>query len=120
MLRVLSWIELLVSIPLLLIVPWSLSRACTGRPIGFDCEAWAIFGINMFGPIGLLMLIGSAWSLKSEAWAAQYIIVVGCAAVGAWWFFAYINTQQAQAAEIPKPLSGFGAPAVSVIFISQA
>lgn len=91
MLRFLSWIELLSSIPLLLIVPWSLSKACTGRPLGFDCESWAIFGINIFGPIGLLMLVGSAWSLKSDAWIAQNIIVMGCAAVGARWLFWYIN-----------------------------
>ena len=92
MLRLFSWIELLVSVPLLLVLPWSFSQGCTGRPLGFDCESWSIFGINLFAPFGLFMLVGSAWSLKSGSWTAQYSIVLGFVVVGAWWLFWYINT----------------------------
>lgn len=57
MLKILSWMELLLSVIFLLVPVWVLSGGCEGRPYGYDCEAWLIFGVNLFFPVGSLGLV---------------------------------------------------------------
>lgn len=86
MLKILSWIELLLSVPLLLVPIWAGLGICDGRPYGYDCESWFIFGVNVFFPIGALGLVCSVWSLKRRYWRPQYGLVAGCFAVTAYWW----------------------------------
>jgi len=86
MLKLLSWIELLLSLPLLLVPIWAGLGICKGRPSGYDCESWLIFGLNIFLPIGSLGLICSVWSLKRGSWRPQYGLVAGVLAVMAYWW----------------------------------
>ena len=77
MLRPLAWIELFASIFLLALVVWPVSGFCSGRVLGLDCEAWFIFGVNLFGPLGLLALGGAVWSLKYNSWLSQCALLLG-------------------------------------------
>ena len=90
MLRGLAWVELLLSLPLLGLVFWPLSRWCTGRPLGFDCESWLIFAVNGFGPVGLLALVCSAWTIAKPGVIPQYVLLAGLLAVLAWWLWHWI------------------------------
>lgn len=84
MLKILSSIELLLSVLLLLVPIWAGLGICEGRPYSFDCEAWLILGVNIFFPVGSLGLIYSVWSLKRESWRPQYGLFLGCLAVMAY------------------------------------
>lgn len=86
MLKLLSWVELLLSISLLLVALWAGLRICEGRPYSYDCEAWFILGVNLFLPVGSLGLVCSVWSLKRGSWCPQYGFVAGCLAVMAYWW----------------------------------
>jgi hypothetical protein len=85
MLRVLGWVELLVSIFFVSLTAWSVSSICTGRVLGNDCESWFIFGINIFGPLGLLGLVCSIWTLKMEQVIPQYMFALGTTTVLIYW-----------------------------------
>jgi hypothetical protein len=75
MLKLLSWIELLLSASLLLVALWAMLGICDGCPYSYDCEVWLIFGVNLFFPVGALGLVCSIWSLKRESWRPQYGLV---------------------------------------------
>jgi hypothetical protein len=85
MLKQLVWIELLASISLLLLSIWPISGLCSGRPAGFDCESWFIFGVNAFGPLGILLLLCSIWSSKTGLWLPQLILLLGSLLVASYW-----------------------------------
>ena len=85
MLRILACVELLISIIAFALGAWPVSGLCSGRPIGFDCESWFIFGVNIFGPLGLLLLVCSIWSLKKRSWVPQYFLLAGCAMIIIFW-----------------------------------
>lgn len=85
MLKRICWIELLLSLGFLLVPVWTLSGLCAGRPLGFDCESWFIFGVNMFSPVGALGVVCAAWSLKRGSWRAQVVLGIGCLAILAYW-----------------------------------
>ena len=86
MLRILGWVELLVSIPFLVLPVWSISSFCSGRVLGNDCESWFIVGVNVFGPLGLLALVCSIWTLKMKLALPQYILALGVTSVLVFWF----------------------------------
>ena len=92
MLRKLAWIELLASILLLALAVWPLSGLCSGRPLGYDCESWFIFGVNLYGPVGLLALGASVGSFTTRSWVFQYILVAGVVVVAIRWVsYAYLG-----------------------------
>jgi len=86
MLRILAWIELSVSILLLAMVFWPISTFCNGRTLGLDCESWFIFGVNLFGPAGLLALVCSVLSLWLKSWIPQKVLLFGWAMILACWW----------------------------------
>jgi hypothetical protein len=86
MLRIFAWIELFVSIVFLTLVVWPFSGFRSGRPVGFDCESWSIFGMNFFGPMGLLPFVCSIRSLKKKTLVPQYFLVCGGAMSTVYWF----------------------------------
>jgi hypothetical protein len=89
MLRKLSGLAFVAGLVLLGLAYWPISGFCAGRPMGNDCETWFIFGVNMFGPIGLLALACSVWSLKTGSWIPHYALIVGTLVVlGYWGIFA--------------------------------
>jgi hypothetical protein len=90
MLRIIAWIELFISIVFLTLSVWPFSGLCSGRPVGFDCESWAIFGVNFFGPMGLIAFVCSIWSLKKKTLVPQYFLVAG-GAVLIIYFFSHMH-----------------------------
>jgi len=86
MLRILAWLEITVSMMLLALAAWPFSGFCSGRFMGLDCESRAIFGVNIFGPLGILAFICSAWSLKRKSVTPQYFLAFGVFAVMIYWF----------------------------------
>ena len=87
MLRLLAWLEIVASIVLFALTAWPFSGFCSGRFIGLDCESQAIFGVNMFGPMAILALSCSVWSLKSKSVMPQYILVFGIVLIMAYWLY---------------------------------
>ena len=84
-LRVISWVEVSLSVFLLALAAWPFSDFCSGRPGGFDCESWAIFGVNLFGPLGLLGLVCSIWTLITQSLIPQYVVIAGLAMLLIYW-----------------------------------
>jgi hypothetical protein len=85
MLKAVAWFEIVASIILLGFAGWPFSGFCSGRFMGLDCESRAIFGLNMFGPLGILMLICSVWSLKTKSVVPQFVLVFGVVAIMLYW-----------------------------------
>jgi len=85
MLKMLALLEIVASVILLALAVWPFSGYCSGRFMGLDCESRAIFAVNMFGPMGILGLTCSAWSLKSKSAIPQYVLLFGFAAVMFYW-----------------------------------
>ncbi len=85
MLRVLAWIEVVASIILLALAAWPFTGYCSGRFMGLDCESQAIFGVNMFAPLGILGAICSAWSLKCKTVMPQFVLLCGFIAIMTYW-----------------------------------
>ena len=85
MLRILASLEIVASVILLALAVWPFSGHCSGRFMDLDCESRAIFAVNMFGPLGILGLICSAWSLKSRSVMPQYVLLLGLAAIMTYW-----------------------------------
>jgi hypothetical protein len=81
MLRALAWIEIGVSPILLTLFVWPVSGFCFGRPLGQDCESWFIFGVNVFGPVGVLSLACGLWSLNTGSHVPHYVMLAGVALV---------------------------------------
>lgn len=91
MLKKLAQFGLLISIALMAIPFWALSSACNGRPLGYDCESWFIFGVNIFAPIGFFALVFSVWSLRSKTWFPQYLSLLAVVLViGLWGYWSSI------------------------------
>jgi hypothetical protein len=85
MLRVISWVELSSSVFLLALTAWPVSDYCSGRPGGFDCESWYIFGINFFGPLGFLALVCSISGLMTRSLIPQYFLMTGFVMLLIYW-----------------------------------
>lgn len=85
MLQILTWFEIVVSVILLAFAAWPFSGDCSGIFMGLDCESRAIFAVNMFGPLGILGLICSAWSLKSKSVMPQYVLLFGFSVIMIYW-----------------------------------
>jgi hypothetical protein len=79
----LALFELGCGLPLVALAFWPFSGFCKGRPYGSDCESWAIFGVNIFGPIGLAAIACCVCSLLFKArWPHYFLAVVAIVAVG--------------------------------------
>lgn len=87
MLRTLAWLEIAFALALLALAVWPFSGYCSGRFIGLDCEGRAIFGVNMFGPLGVLALICAAWSIKTRSAVPQYVLLSGLAVILGYWLY---------------------------------
>lgn len=85
MLRVLGYVELLLSILALSLALWPVSGLCVDRVYGFDCESWFIFGVNIFAPVGLILLLCSLLTLKLNSLAPQYALASGSLIVMGYW-----------------------------------
>lgn len=85
MLKLLAWIEMVVSAMLLAVAAWPFSGYCSGRFMGLDCESLAIFGINMFVPLGFLGMICAAWFFKTKSVTSQYFLLFGFALIMFYW-----------------------------------
>jgi hypothetical protein len=85
MLKKFAWLELFISLLLLVLAFWPMSEFCSGRPLGHDCESWFIFGVNIFGPIGASALVCSFWSLKINKLTPQYFLLFTCSIVLIFW-----------------------------------
>jgi hypothetical protein len=84
-LRIVAWLEISASLVLLGIAVWFFAGFCSGRFMGLDCESRAIFGVNMFGPIGVLALICSVWSLKTKSVVSQLILAFSVFSIMIYW-----------------------------------
>jgi hypothetical protein len=85
-LKTLAWLEVVASIMLIALAVWPFSGYCSGTLMGLDCESRAIFGINLFGPLGILGLVIAVWSLKSKSVTPQYILLLGFMTIMIYWF----------------------------------
>lgn len=85
MLRNLAWLEIMASMLLLALAIWPFSGHCSGRFMGLDCESRAIFGVNLFGPVGIMLFVCAAWSLKRTSRMPQLVLALGIAAVMIFW-----------------------------------
>jgi hypothetical protein len=86
-LRTLAWLEIVAAMVLLTVAVWPFSGYCSGRFMGMDCESRAIFGVLMFGPLGILALACSTWTLISKSVTPQYVLIFGTLAVVAYWIY---------------------------------
>lgn len=86
--RLFTWLEMAVAIVCLALFVWPLTGACAGRPLGLDCEAWSIFGVNIFLPFGALALACSIWSFRTDSRAPHLVFAAGGLAVVG--FFLYL------------------------------
>lgn len=84
-LRVFAWLEIILAIMLMAFALWPFSGFCVGRIMAFDCESRAILGVNLFGPIGILMLISAIWTLKNQSLKPQYFLLLGVGAIIVYW-----------------------------------
>lgn len=85
MLRNLAWLEIMASMLLLALAIWPFSGYCSGRFMGLDCESRAIFGVNVFGPWGIMLFVCAAWSLKRKSSTPQIFLALGIVAVMLSW-----------------------------------
>lgn len=76
----------------LTVAVWPLTSLCSGRPLGRDCESWLIFGVNLFGPFGLVALFCWAWSARTASLAPHVC-----------WVMALIGITSALAVAISGP-----------------
>ena len=87
MLRILAWLEIVIAMMLLTVAFWPFSGFCSGRFMSLDCESRAIFGVLMFGPLGILALACSTWSLVSKSARPQYVLIFGVVIIVAYWLW---------------------------------
>lgn len=85
MLKTLVWLEIILAIVLIAFALWPFSGFCAGRLMGLDCESRAIFGINLFGPLGILMFISAIWTLKKQSLKPQYLLLLGGGVLVIYW-----------------------------------
>jgi low affinity Fe/Cu permease len=53
--------------------------------MGLDCESRAIFGVNAFGPLGIMLFVCAIGSLKRKSSTTQIFLALGIAAVMSFW-----------------------------------
>lgn len=53
--------------------------------MGLDCESRAIFGVNAFGPLGIMLFVCATWSLKRKSSTPQMFLALGIVAVMIFW-----------------------------------
>lgn len=85
MLKTLAWLEIVLAIVLIALALWPFSGFCAGRFMGLDCESRAIFGINLLGPLGILMFISGMWTLKNQSVKPQYLLLLGVGVIAIYW-----------------------------------
>ena len=85
MLKTLAWLEIILAIVLIAFALWPFSGFCAGRVLAFDCESRAILGVNLFGPLGILMSISAIWTLKNQSVKPQYFLLFGVGAIVIYW-----------------------------------
>lgn len=85
MLKTLAWLEIVLAIVLITFALWPFSGFCAGRVMAFDCESRAIFGVNLFGPLGILMFVSAIWTLKKPTLKPQYFLLLGTGAIAIYW-----------------------------------
>ncbi|MDX1475204.1 MAG: hypothetical protein R3309_13615 [Reinekea sp.] len=85
MLKAFACLEMVLAIMLIAIAMWPFSGFCTGMIMAFDCESRAILGVNLFGPLGILMLIGAIWTLKKPSLKPQCVLLLGAGFIGIYW-----------------------------------
>jgi hypothetical protein len=83
--RVAAWIEIAFAVVLVIGAIHPFSDWCTGRALGLDCESRAILAVNVLVPLGLLIAACGAWFLKTGSVKSQYTLVLGAAAMLAYW-----------------------------------
>lgn len=86
MLRLLSWIMLVISMVLLFFALWPFLGYCSDRLFGLDCESQMIFSVNIFGPAAILGLVSSVWSLRSRSIVPLAILFLGLVFIAIHWF----------------------------------
>lgn len=79
--KITAWIELIVGLVLVAIAVHPFTRFCEGRSFGLDCESRSIFGVNLFGPLGLALVLAGAWMLMTGSRRSQYLAGFGIAGV---------------------------------------
>jgi hypothetical protein len=85
MLKTLAWLEMVLAIVLIAFALWPFSGFCTGRVMAFDCESRAILGVNLFGPLGILMFVSAIWTLKTQSLKPQYFLLLGVGVIVIYW-----------------------------------
>lgn len=85
MLKTLAWLEMVLAIVLIAIALWPFSGFCAGRIMAFDCESRAILGVNLFGPLGILMFVSAIWTLKNQSLKPQYFLMLGIGVIAIYW-----------------------------------
>ena len=85
MLKTLAWLEIILAIVLIAFALWPFSGVCAGRVMAFDCESLAILGVNLFGPLGILMFVSAIWTLKNQSVKPQYFLLLGVGAIVIYW-----------------------------------
>lgn len=84
-LKTFVWLEIVLAIVLIAFALWPFSGFCAGRVMAFDCESRAILGVNLFGPLGILMFISAVWTLKTQSLKPQYFLMLGSGAIAISW-----------------------------------
>lgn len=85
MLKAFAWLEMILTIMLIAIALWPFSGYCAGMIMAHDCESRAILGVNLFGPLGILMLISAIWTLKNPSLKPQYFLLLGVGVIAIYW-----------------------------------
>jgi hypothetical protein len=81
--RLAGWLELAVGTYLVGWATLPFTRFCSGRVWGLDCESRAIVGVNLVGPLGLLLLVCATWMLWTASPRSQYALALGVVALAA-------------------------------------
>jgi hypothetical protein len=55
--------------------------------MGLDCESRAIFGVDAFGPLGIMLFVCATWSLNRKSSTPQMFLALGIVAVLIFWVF---------------------------------
>lgn len=85
MLRWLAWLEIVAATILFVFAARPFLAGCSGRLLGLDCESWAIWSVNLLGPLAILAWVCSAWSLKSRSAKPQVVLALGGAGIMIYW-----------------------------------
>ena len=88
--KIAAWVELLVGLVLVAVAIHPFTRFCEGRSFGLDCESRLIFGVNLFGPLGLTLVLAGIWMLRTGSYRSQYLAGLGVAGVTLNWALSFL------------------------------